>query len=361
VLEYLRSNPGLKGLILDLRFNPGGFLASAVEISDLLIDDGIIVTIKPRKGRPTTYEGDHEGSLLDFPIVCNVQLTIPDQAKVLKGYNSRLRKMQAAQSDANGGRRINVEAQVAEAQLVRVQQDIISSSVKTAKLSLVIGTRTSQRAVTTADLEQAERTLDNRRQQLLYAIARMNGAKAVAETLAKRRLFFCSLPSMADADKRDQDLLTSNAADLVPVEMPWRGTPRSPLFLLETPYRQLIPFSLFDPGLSDANMLVMAKTGGGKTVMVQQFLLMAARSTPLISILERGDSYRPLVELMGGRMITNASTALHQVDLALTELVIADDLEMTARCDATLRRCVTPARGREIRPRGFPPARRPDP
>ena len=48
----------------------------------------------------------------------------------------------------------------------------------------------------------------------------------------------------------------------------------------------------------------MAKTGGGKTVMVQQFLLMAARSNPLISILERGDSYRPLVELMGGRMIT---------------------------------------------------------
>ena len=88
------------------------------------------------------------------------------------------------------------------------------------------------------------------------------------------------------------------------METPWRGTLRSPLFLLETPYRQLIPFSPFDPGLSDANMLVMAKTGGGKTVMVQQFLLMAAQENPLISIIERGDSYRPLVELMGGRMIT---------------------------------------------------------
>jgi hypothetical protein len=241
---------------------------------------------------------------LDFPIIVNAQITIPDQAKVLKGYKGRLRKMQAAQRDSNGGFRINVEAHVAEEQLVRVQQDIISSSVKAAKLSLVVGTRTSQPAATTSELEQAERTIDNRRQQLLYAIGRMNGAKAVAETLAKRRLFFSSLPGMADADKRDQDLLTSNAADLMPVEMPWRGTPRSPLFLLETPYRQLIPFSLFDPGLSDANMLVMAKSGGGKTFMVQQFLLMAARDNPLISILERGDSYRPLVELMGGRMIT---------------------------------------------------------
>jgi hypothetical protein len=256
---------------------------------------------------------------LDFPIIVNAQITIPDQAKVLKGYKGRLRKMQAAQKDANGGFRINVEARVAEEQLVRVQQDIISSSVKAAKLSLVIGTRSSQRAVTTSELEQAERTIDNRRQQLLCAIARMNGAKAVAETLAKRRLFISSLPGMAEADKRDQDLLTSNAADLRSVEAPWNGTPRSPLFLLETPYRQLIPFSLFDPGLSDANMLVMAKSGGGKTFMVQQFLLMAARDNPLISILERGDSYRPLVELMGGRMITmslDTNQTLNPWDLA---------------------------------------------
>jgi hypothetical protein len=258
----------------DSYLNVGGILYSFVSLKDL---------------PDATFPGIlRDLTALDFPVVVNAQVTIPDQAKVLKGYKSGLRKMQAAQRDSNGGFRINVEAQVAEAQLVRVQQDIISSSVKTAKLSLVIGTRTSHPAVTTSELEQAERTIDNQRQQLLYAIARMNGAKAVAETLAKRRLFFSALPAMSDADKRDQDLLTSNPADLVPVEMPWRGTPRSPLFLLETPYRQLIPFSLFDPGLSDANMLVMAKSGGGKTFMVQQFLLMAARDNPLISISVEG-------------------------------------------------------------------------
>lgn len=256
---------------------------------------------------------------LDFPIVVNAQVTIPDQAKVLKSYKGRLRKMQAAQRDANGAYRINVEARVAEEQLVRVQQDIISSSVKAAKLSLTIGTRTSFPAVTTSDLEQAERVIDNRRQQLLYAIARMNGAKGVVETLAKRRLFFSSLPGAANADKRDQDLLTANAADLLPIEMPWQGTRRSPLFLFETPYRQLVPFSLFDSGLSDANMLVMAKSGGGKTFMVQQFLLMAARENPLISIIERGDSYQPLVELMDGRMIAmslDSDQTINSWDLA---------------------------------------------
>lgn len=60
---------------------------------------------------------------------------------------------------------------------------------------------------------------------------------------------------------------------------------------------------MFDPDLSDANGLLMAKSGGGKTLAAQQMLLMAARANPLISILERGDSYQPLVELMGGEMI----------------------------------------------------------
>lgn len=63
---------GLKGLVLDLRFNPGGLLPSAVQISDLFIDDGVIVSIRPRAGREQTYTGEHEGSYLDFPMVCLV-------------------------------------------------------------------------------------------------------------------------------------------------------------------------------------------------------------------------------------------------------------------------------------------------
>jgi hypothetical protein len=282
---------------------------SIVDEADTYLNlDGVLYSIVSLKELPdATFPGIlRELVGLDFPIIANVQITIPDQTKVLKGYKTRLRKMQAAQRDSRGGFRSNVEAQVAESQLFRVQQDIIASSVKTAKLSVVIATRTSEPAITTPGLEAAERTISNRRQQLLYAVSRMNGAKAVAETYAKRRIFFNCLPAMASPDQRDQDVLTTNAADLLPVETPWQGTPRSPLFLLETPYRQLIPFSLFDPSLSDANLLVMAKSGGGKTLMVQQLLLMASRANPLVSIIERGDSYRPLIELMDGQMITMA-------------------------------------------------------
>ena len=120
--------------------------------------------------------------------------------------------------------------------------------------------RTSQPAVTFGNLERTERDLANRTQEVLNAFTHMNGAKAVVETIAKRRVFIGTLPGMGESDKREQDMLTPNAADLVPVEMPWTDTRKSPLILFETPYRQLITYSMFDPDLSDANSLPMVKS-----------------------------------------------------------------------------------------------------
>jgi C-terminal peptidase prc len=66
------TDQGVKGFILDLRFNPGGLLQSAVDISDIFIDDGSIVTIRPRVGQEHTFYGERAGSLLNFPMVCLV-------------------------------------------------------------------------------------------------------------------------------------------------------------------------------------------------------------------------------------------------------------------------------------------------
>ncbi|WP_020407879.1 S41 family peptidase [Hahella ganghwensis] len=63
-LERLKEdNPsGLKGVILDLRNNPGGVLQAAVEVSDALLDEGLIVytdgRIKSSKLRFTATPGD---------------------------------------------------------------------------------------------------------------------------------------------------------------------------------------------------------------------------------------------------------------------------------------------------------------
>jgi carboxyl-terminal processing protease len=60
---------GVKGIILDLRFNPGGYLDVARDISDLFIDDGLIVTIKNRAGKSVDMRGKQEPSYLNPPMV----------------------------------------------------------------------------------------------------------------------------------------------------------------------------------------------------------------------------------------------------------------------------------------------------
>ena len=275
------------------------------ESDDYLKPGGLLYTFISLKEPPdSTYPGMlRELLALDFPIVVNTEIVIPDQAKVISQYKWRQRKMMAAQRDINGGFRVNVEAQVAERQLIQVLEDVISSSLKTCHVSVVVGVRTSTPVRTGREREEAERIIADRRQRVLHTITRMNGARGMVETLAQKRFFVGSLPCMAEENKREMDMLTLNAADLMPIETPWRGTPHSPGILFETRQRKLIPFSPFDSSLNDANMLIMSSSGGGKTFMAQMFLLMLGRLNPMISIIERGDSYAALTELMGGRVI----------------------------------------------------------
>jgi carboxyl-terminal processing protease len=66
------SKDGVKGLVLDLRFNPGGLLPVAVAMCDMYVDDGVLVSIRPGNSpaNQRMIKGHSDGSYLDFPMVC---------------------------------------------------------------------------------------------------------------------------------------------------------------------------------------------------------------------------------------------------------------------------------------------------
>ena len=70
-LEKLESNKiPLKGLILDLRDNPGGLLNQAIKVSDLFLEKGTILSIKGRKEKNTQiYEATPNEVKRNYPIV----------------------------------------------------------------------------------------------------------------------------------------------------------------------------------------------------------------------------------------------------------------------------------------------------
>jgi len=57
------------GLVLDLRFNPGGLLSSAIEVSDLFISGGRIVSVEGRNSPERVWDAHKKGSFEGFPMV----------------------------------------------------------------------------------------------------------------------------------------------------------------------------------------------------------------------------------------------------------------------------------------------------
>ncbi len=65
------NKDGVKGLILDLRFNPGGLLTASVDISSLFLDGGRIVSVRHRVGAEEKHNVERRtgNNLTDFSMV----------------------------------------------------------------------------------------------------------------------------------------------------------------------------------------------------------------------------------------------------------------------------------------------------
>ncbi|MBV8229035.1 MAG: S41 family peptidase, partial [Planctomycetaceae bacterium] len=81
-LDELKAE-GMKALILDLRDNPGGLLGAAVEVSDLFVDEGLIVSTKGRNTISKTYEAEKEGTYDNFPMVVLVNQNAASAAEIV--------------------------------------------------------------------------------------------------------------------------------------------------------------------------------------------------------------------------------------------------------------------------------------
>jgi carboxyl-terminal processing protease len=67
VLQQL-DEMNASGLIVDLRFNPGGLLSSAIEVADLFVEEGIIVSVDGRNTERREWRAKRSGTFGDIPL-----------------------------------------------------------------------------------------------------------------------------------------------------------------------------------------------------------------------------------------------------------------------------------------------------
>ncbi len=62
------NKQGMKGLVIDLRSNPGGNLSTVVDMCDLILSEGTIVSIKDKNGNNKVYTAEKDNKL-NVPLV----------------------------------------------------------------------------------------------------------------------------------------------------------------------------------------------------------------------------------------------------------------------------------------------------
>jgi carboxyl-terminal processing protease len=80
-LDELKSR-GMKALVLDLRNNPGGALTEAVEVADLFVESGRIVTVKSRT-QEQAHDAKVEGTFSGFPMAVLVNRNTASAAEII--------------------------------------------------------------------------------------------------------------------------------------------------------------------------------------------------------------------------------------------------------------------------------------
>jgi carboxyl-terminal processing protease len=84
-LEPIRQDGRLRGIVLDLRDNPGGLLSSAVEIGDYFLDQGLIVSTRGRGEPEQRYQALSAQRFNGIPVVVLINRYSASAAEVLAG------------------------------------------------------------------------------------------------------------------------------------------------------------------------------------------------------------------------------------------------------------------------------------
>jgi carboxyl-terminal processing protease len=85
-LEDLEGTHDIKGLVLDLRNNPGGLLSQAIEVSDLFLDSGLIVSTKGRVSSQDITASAHKNRVSrKYPIIVLINGGTASAAEIVAG------------------------------------------------------------------------------------------------------------------------------------------------------------------------------------------------------------------------------------------------------------------------------------
>lgn len=186
--------------------------------------------------------------------------------------------------------------------------------------------------------------LDERTEAARSAFSRAGNSELMVEDVSQLAAFLSMFPGSGPYQLRKKGCTSRNAADFLPVFMPWCGGEVGSLML--TPSGEFFRFKLFDKsfGVNAFHGLVAADTGSGKSFSMGAIALDALANGVEAILVDNGNSWKNLTELMGGvHIAVDLNTSICPF-LAYQHMLDADgqlDAESVAQVVRFIEVCVT--------------------
>jgi conjugal transfer ATP-binding protein TraC len=140
---------------------------------------------------------------------------------------------------------------------------------------------------------------------ILNMLSRM-GCEGLKEEIIAGSLFLSCLPLCFDHSyerfiKRTRRMISSNLSDMLPLYGSVKGT-FTPAQVYLNRRGELVSWDFFDSN-TNPHAIVIGASGAGKSFFVNDFILQNARLDAHFFVLDKGDSYRKLCQILGGQYI----------------------------------------------------------
>ena len=77
---------GLAGLIIDLRYNPGGLLDAAIDIASMFASSGPVLFVEGRNGPRQELPVNQKHVIKEYPVICLVNNMSASASEILSGF-----------------------------------------------------------------------------------------------------------------------------------------------------------------------------------------------------------------------------------------------------------------------------------
>jgi len=267
--------------------------------------DGAVSRVLALTDYPRHVSANWLGRLIDFDEAIDVSLHLEplDSGDVVRSLTHRLVELQSSRMlDAKGGRIASVEREVAYEDVERLRDALERGDERVISTGLYL--RLHGR--TAAALDQAAARVEG----VLGGM--MAGVRPALYEMLPGTL--SCLPAGQDHLRRRRNLDTSSAATMIPFGSSHLAVERGLLYGENVHNHSLVTFDPFGPEQENANKVVFAKSGAGKSYQCKVEALRALLLGIDYMVIDPEDEYGRLCEAVGGQMVRLSGTSAHHIN-----------------------------------------------